>query len=163
MRGLPAHLPQAVVGVEIAVVETQLAQAVAQEHEMARLVVGHLRPVAVEALGQAAEAVDRVPAQVDGVEFDVGDRMQERGPALVAAQAAPGQLARMHQPRPRRPSRHADRRRRRRVRRDVQFAAGEGGRMAVGERDLLAGIGGGKALGRGFEQGGHGISAVSVF
>src|SRR5690606_41294893 len=46
--------------------------------------------------------------QVDGVELDMGDGVQERGAPLLAAQAAPRQVSRVHQLRPLRAARHAD-------------------------------------------------------
>jgi hypothetical protein len=48
VRGLFGHFPQAVVGVEVAVVVAEFAQPRAQQHEVARLVVRHLHPVGVE-------------------------------------------------------------------------------------------------------------------
>ena len=156
-RGLPPAFYADWVGVahdesrHFMLLRTRL-QARAQQHEVARLVVGHAHPVGVERRRQAAEAVDCVPAQVDGVEFDMGDGMDEGRAPLHAAQAALGHFARMHQPRSRRAAGHADRIGRRRVLGQRQLAAREGRRVALGQGDLLGRIGGIEAGARSVEQ-----------
>ncbi len=143
--------------VEVAVVAAEFAQPLAQHHEVAGLVVGHLHPVAMEVRRQAAEAVDGIPCQVDGIELDVGDGMQERGAALVAAEAAARQVARMHQPRPRRPARHADRVRRRCVGGNAQLATRERGGMLSRQCGFLRRICGVQALAGCSEDRVHGV------
>jgi hypothetical protein len=84
------------VGVEIAVVVAQAAQVLAQQREVQGLFTGHLQPVAVEVL-RHAEAPEGVQGQVDGVELDVADGVQQRGPALRREGRPGGHLVGRHQ------------------------------------------------------------------
>ena len=99
------HFPQAVVRLEVAVGGAQFAQPLREQAEVARLVHRDADPVQVVLPGHAAEAIGRVQRQVDRVELDVGDRMQQRGAAFLAAQSTLGQVARRDQAWSRRPAR----------------------------------------------------------
>ena len=88
--GFLGHVPQAVVGGEVAIVRAQALQVFAQQGEVLGLLGRHAQPVAVVVGGQAGEAPDGVEREVDGVELDVGDGVQQRGPAFAAARVAPG-------------------------------------------------------------------------
>ena len=70
-------------GIEVAVVDAQLAQVIAQQREVQRLLLRHLPPVAVEGVGQAGEAPDRIERQIDRIGFDVRDGMQQCSAALA--------------------------------------------------------------------------------
>src|SRR5690606_6024680 len=97
--------------------------------------------------------------EVDRIEFDMRHGMDERGPALVAAEAAAGDVARVHEPWTRRPAGHADRFGRRCVRRDREFAASECFRSGTGCGEF--GFGGvcGEAGPGGFEECVHAVAA----
>mmetsp|Transcript_6064 Transcript_6064/g.24228 ORF Transcript_6064/g.24228 Transcript_6064/m.24228 type:complete len:234 (+) Transcript_6064:3424-4125(+) len=75
------HAPQRVVGVEVAVVEAQLDQVVAQQREVQRLLGRDAQPVAVKGFRHARKAPGDVQRQVDRVELDVGDGVDEGGDA----------------------------------------------------------------------------------
>jgi hypothetical protein len=82
------HLPQAVVGIEVAVAMPERGQVVAQHLEVQRLLVSHGQPLAIERIGQAGEAPDHVQREIDRIQLDVGQRMQQRGTALQAVHRA---------------------------------------------------------------------------
>ena len=92
------HAPQAVVGVEIAVVMAQRLQVLAQQREVQGLFARHLQPVAVELFGQAVKAPDRIQRQIDRIELDVADRMQQRGAASQREGRPARHLVGRHQP-----------------------------------------------------------------
>ena len=75
--GAPRHLPEPVVGGKVPVVVAQIEQALTHQAEVLGLLGRHLHPVRVERSRQGAEALDGVPGQVDGVEFDMGDRVDQ--------------------------------------------------------------------------------------
>jgi len=61
---------------------------------MVGLFVGHAQPVFVKRGGHAVKAPDGVERQVDGVEFDVANRMEQGGEAFVGEGLARGHLLR---------------------------------------------------------------------
>ncbi|GAA4251991.1 hypothetical protein GCM10022293_25070 [Azospirillum formosense] len=87
-------------GRQLAIAGTELVQPLLQHLEMPGLVVGDLHPVVGEALGHplADEAAHDVPGEVDGVQLDVGQRV-EQGDTVLRAAAAPalGHVAGQHQ------------------------------------------------------------------
>ena len=97
VRGADGHLPQAVVRGKVAVIMAERAQVAAQQFEVMRLLGGDLEPVAVVVARQAAEAIDRVERQVDGVEFDVRQRVNQCRPARGRVNAAALDGERRHQ------------------------------------------------------------------
>ncbi|MNS93377.1 hypothetical protein D3C72_1275460 [compost metagenome] len=86
--GLVAHLPQAVVRREVAVLGAQRGQMVGQQREMQGLLARHLEPVAIEARRHAGKAPRGVQREVDRVEFDMAQRMNHRRPPRRGAQRA---------------------------------------------------------------------------
>src|SRR5688572_6846009 len=100
-------------------------------------VIGDADPVGVVRVRQAAEAVNRIPGEVDRVEFDMRDGVDEGGAAFEGAEAAFGQVARMDEFRPVRATRHADRIGWWRLRRGLQLTAGESRCCRKGSRNLL--------------------------
>ena len=155
VRRLLGHFPQAVVGIEVAVIVAQLAQPVAQKDEMTRLIVRHLHPIGIERRRQATEAVHRIPGQVDGIQFDMRDGVDERRPPHHAAQPATREFAWMHERRLRWTPRHADRLGRCRIGRDREFATREGIRVLLRQRDLRIDLRRIQAGAGGLEQRGH--------
>jgi hypothetical protein len=83
VRGFQRHVPQPVVRGEVAVGMAQRRQMPVQQIEMQRLLVRHPQPVGVIRRRHAGKAVGGVERQVDRVEFDMRQRMNQRG--------APGQ------------------------------------------------------------------------
>ncbi len=80
VRGFLAHAPQALVCRKVAVIVAQLlAQVVAQQAKVPGLLGGHAQPVQIELLGHVGKAPDGVQRQVDGVEFDMGDGVDQHG------------------------------------------------------------------------------------
>ena len=91
--GALGHVPQAVVSRKIPVLVAQGVQVGVQQLKMLGFFLRHAQPVAVKRLGQAGKAPDDVQRQVNGVEFDMRQRVDQRGAAFLRAQAALGQLA----------------------------------------------------------------------
>src|SRR5438445_2607174 len=79
--------------IEVAVSVAEFSKARLQHAKVLRLIRGHAGPVAVVIERHAAEAIYRIPGQIDCVEFDMRDRVHERGTAFVAAETALRQLA----------------------------------------------------------------------
>lgn len=77
VRGFLGHFPQAVAGVEIAIAVTELGHARGEQAEVPGLVIGDAHEVGGEFLWKFAEAVHRIPGEVDGVQLDVGNGVQE--------------------------------------------------------------------------------------
>jgi hypothetical protein len=73
------RLPEAVMRRQIAVIGPKRAQPVAQQGEMARLVIGDLHPVVEETQRNLhrRETRDDVEREVDGVQFDMGESMHQ--------------------------------------------------------------------------------------
>ena len=106
---LVAHLPQAVVRGEVAVVPARhkfagrvgrlvhAAQMRAQQRKVMRLFLGHQRPVGVKRVGHAVKAPDRIERQVDRVELNVADRMDHRRTAFQRGGRAARHLGRVCQ------------------------------------------------------------------
>src|SRR5690606_33672839 len=53
----------------------------------------------VEARGHVSKTVDRIPGEIDGVEFDMGNRVHQRCPAFNRPQSTFGKGARLDQER----------------------------------------------------------------
>ena len=147
VRGLLAHFPQAVVGGEVGVVVAMRQQAFAQQQEVARLVIGAAHPVGMETARQPAEAIHRVPCQVDGVQFDMGDGVDEGRAAFRVAEAAAREVARVYQHQLRGAARHLDgvgivgN-----VFRQLQLASAEADGVVLGQRDFFERVGDCKAM-----------------
>src|ERR1700754_3638813 len=99
MRRLLGHLPQTVVGVEIAVGMPKLGKPTCEHREMACFVVRTRRPITIVRVGLAAKTVNRIPGEIDRIELDVCDRMHERGATLGRTETALGQFTRRDQTR----------------------------------------------------------------
>ncbi len=139
-------------GVVVAVGGAQFGQTRRQHREMARFVIRHRYPVRVVVRRQTAEPVHSIPGQVDRVEFDVGDGVQESGPALDRAQPALRHIARMHEPRSIRAAGRCDGQGRWRVAGNGQPAGAEGRGGGVRQPQLLRWLCGIQALLGGFEK-----------
>ncbi|SPA24237.1 hypothetical protein CBM2637_A120197 [Cupriavidus taiwanensis] len=99
--GLVGHLPQAVVGREIAVGGAERGEMVGQQREVVRLFIGHAQPVAVIRGRHAGKAPGRVQRQVDGIELDMAQRVDHRRASGRGLQrAAPLDVLGRHQGRP---------------------------------------------------------------
>ena len=107
LRRVLGGAPHAGMGGQGAVVAAQRLEAVADEVEVLGLLVGGLHPVVIEPErhGDVGEARDDVPVQVDGVQLDVGDRMQKGDPSLGRARPAARNFARRQKRRTLRPRR----------------------------------------------------------
>ena len=68
---------------KIAINVAQSLQMPDQQRKMQSLFLRHLQPVAVIIGRHAGKAPDRIQGQIDGIEFNVGECMDQRG--------APGQ------------------------------------------------------------------------
>jgi hypothetical protein len=145
VRGLFRHLPQPVMGGKITVGITQRLQAAAEQIEMQRLLAGHPAPVPVEVTGQAAKPAHRIPGQVDGIEFDMCERMQKGRASRRRTQLARRQAGVVHQDRPRRPSRWRGHRLRVRCRYATAAVRAQPGR-ARGPGDLVGRVHGLEAV-----------------
>ncbi|MNS96030.1 hypothetical protein D3C72_1303110 [compost metagenome] len=77
-------------GRQIAVVGAEASQAVAHQPEMFCLFEGDLHPAIEKGMrhGLAGISGDDVEREIDGVEFDMGDGMQQRDPSLDAVKRA---------------------------------------------------------------------------
>ncbi len=82
VAGLFGHLPQAVVRREVAVVVAQCLQVRPQQLEVQRLLACHANPLPVERDWQSVKAPDHIQRQVDGIELDMGQRMDQHRAAL---------------------------------------------------------------------------------
>jgi hypothetical protein len=85
VRRLFRHLPQAVMRRKVSVVRTRFTQPALQHAEMTRFVSGHGNPVTVKRPGHVPEPVSGIQGKVDGVEFYVGDGVNQGRTALLAA------------------------------------------------------------------------------
>src|SRR5690348_14230543 len=119
----------------------ELSEPCRKHREVPRFVIRHRSPVAVVTLGHAAEAVHRVPGKIDRVEFDVRNRVHQRGASFPAPEAAPRHLARHHQPRPRGTARRADRQRYRITLDERETPFGKRPERFQRQGDLLGGFG----------------------
>lgn len=86
-----------IVRLEIAVIEAESAQPFAHQAEVVHLFLRHFHPVADKLKRQRAETVCRVQSQIDGVEFDMRNRVQHRRIAFCRVHFARGQLRRRDQ------------------------------------------------------------------
>ena len=149
MRGRHRRLPQPVMRRKVAVTGAELVQARLDHGEMVRLVLGDGNPVVIKRNRpiEPGETPDQIPGQVDGVQFDMRDRVEE-GDAPADASGAPArhvagrQQLRRH--RARRARRHGGGRSRGRQTAGAPIL-GAGQRA----RDFLAGIGLGEDRARG--------------
>ena len=101
-------------GRQVAIGRAERGEALAKQPEVARLLTGHGDPVVVEPARQilVRKARDDVPGEVDGVELDMGERVQQRDTAgQRLCGAAPWHVARRPEFRVRRTRRPVGRRR----------------------------------------------------
>jgi len=61
-----------------------------QQHEVLAFLGSNLQPIAVVRPWHIGETPDRIECKVDGVEFDVGNRVHQGGVAFGGKGAAPG-------------------------------------------------------------------------
>ena len=79
MRGFLCRLPQTIMGRQVAIGGIQFCQPVIQHQEMAGLVIGDTQPVVKKGARQVGTciAAGHVERKVNGVQFDMGDGMQQ--------------------------------------------------------------------------------------
>src|SRR3569832_1653264 len=53
------------------------------------VVAGHAHPVVVIVPGQVAKPIDRVPGEIDGIEFNVSDGVDQGGTSVGGMKATP--------------------------------------------------------------------------
>ena len=84
IAGVVGCLPQSVMGGDVAVIRTQRTKTFTHQVEMLGFFEGDLHPAIEEALrhGGRGEAGDDIQRQIGGVEFDMGDGVQERDPPV---------------------------------------------------------------------------------
>ncbi|GGX08170.1 hypothetical protein GCM10007242_12420 [Pigmentiphaga litoralis] len=104
--GLFRHLPQAVVGRKVAVPHAMGSHVVGQQREMQGFLARDFQPILVEPLWQARKAPYSIQGQVDGVEFNMRERMHERSARLGRGHATRRHVARRHLDRLVRAARH---------------------------------------------------------
>ncbi len=126
---------------QVAIARAEIGEAGRQQRKMAGLLGGDTDPVVAEAERQAlaGKARDHVPAEIDRVELDMGERVQQRRPARRRAEVPPPRhLARRAQQRVPRPGGP----RRRRDLADRQRARAPGRRQRAAGRRLGRWVGG---------------------
>ena len=74
------HLPQGVVGREVAIAMTEGLQVPGQQGEMQRFLSCDPGPLPIEGCRHAGKAPDQVQGEVDGVQFNMRQRRDQRGP-----------------------------------------------------------------------------------
>ncbi len=84
------RLPQPVMGGQIAIVCTEASQPVAHQPEMFCLFEGDLHPAIEKGMRHRLAGItgDNVEREIDGVEFDMGNGVQQRDTALDAVKRA---------------------------------------------------------------------------
>lgn len=155
MGGFLGHFPQAIVGVEVAIGMPKFAQPRGEHGEMACFVIRATGPIAIVGIGLAAEAVHRVPGQIDRVELDMRHRMHQRRAAFRRTQAAMRDLPRRHQGRPERATWCGNGFRRRRVFARAKLTGEEGLPGVVGKAQLVGRLAGVEATLGGLMKIGH--------
>ena len=84
-------------GSEIAVGITEVMQPYLQQTEMVGLFTRHPHPIVVKLSRHVTKAVNRIPRQIDGVEFDVCHGMDQSDSPYLGIKPPFRQLARRHQ------------------------------------------------------------------
>src|SRR5690606_33262190 len=92
-------------GGKIAILIARRGQMPTHERKVISLFAGNLQPVPVKIVRHAGKAPDDIQRQVDGIEFDMGDRVHERRFPLRGLRRAYGYLTRVYQLRALRPAR----------------------------------------------------------
>ncbi len=87
-------LPKPVVCGKVTICRAQFPKAFVDHFEMARFVIGDLNPGIVKITRHVClgKAHTQIPCEIDGIEFDVGQRMQKANTSLNAAFFALGHL-----------------------------------------------------------------------
>ncbi|MCY1246327.1 hypothetical protein D9M72_595530 [compost metagenome] len=75
-------------GGQVAIVGTKVVQPLANHAEVLGLLEGNLHPAIEKRIrhGFRRKTRDDIEREIDGIEFDMGDRMQKRDPPLERAQ-----------------------------------------------------------------------------
>ena len=109
MRCTTRHVPQPVVRGKITISENQRGETLAHQTEVIGLLRRYLDPVIVKSPRLRVKTVHAVERQVDRVEFDMRDRVQQRGMTFTMSCLAPRELGRRDELRPRRTARRTQR------------------------------------------------------
>jgi len=90
--GFIRHLPQTIVCVVIAVAQALFPQIILQEAEVVGFFARHREPIPIIRVRHAIKAPDGVQGQIDGIEFDVRQRMHQYATASRRVDASGGHL-----------------------------------------------------------------------
>ena len=95
MARLLGRLPKPIMRGQVAVAPSEFRKSLPQKAEMLRFFKPDLRPVVMKRTRHVlvGEPGDQIPCHVDGVQFDVGERMEQRKPASLSTRAPPWHIA----------------------------------------------------------------------